>query len=195
MGICLFLRLESTSFILRFFPLVIYSTILRIYFLDPFINLMSKSLTFISILRSFIIVQISLAFLNLFMLFILSPSVSLFVVSFIKYILTSCFPLTRLFSSILFTIFSFFVSTFIYGLSRISCSTNSFQNFFCHFCFLCFSFFLSFFIYFFYFLFLSSSVSVSILFINFISSFMLTLSIILNQSITSFTFSSFIVLT
>ena len=54
MGICLFLRLESTSFILRFFLLVIYSTVLRIYFLDPFINLMSKSLTFISILSSFI---------------------------------------------------------------------------------------------------------------------------------------------
>ena len=54
MGICLFLRLESTSFILRFFLLVIYSTILRIDFLDSLINLMSNSLNFISVLSSFI---------------------------------------------------------------------------------------------------------------------------------------------
>ena len=50
------LRLKSTGFILRFFPLVIHSAILRTDFLDPCINLMSKLLAnwsnFISILSS-----------------------------------------------------------------------------------------------------------------------------------------------
>ena len=36
------LRFESIGSILRFFPLLIYSTILRIVFLNPFINLILK---------------------------------------------------------------------------------------------------------------------------------------------------------
>ena len=36
-AICLFVRLESIDFILSCFPMLIYSTILRIDFLDPFI--------------------------------------------------------------------------------------------------------------------------------------------------------------
>ena len=54
----LFLRPESIGFILRFFPLLIYSAILRINFLGYSNNLISKllanSLNFISILSSFI---------------------------------------------------------------------------------------------------------------------------------------------
>ena len=52
-----------------------------------------------------------------------------------SYILTYCFPLTRLFSSILFTFLSFSVPVFVFSLSNVSCSSNSFQNpFFFRYC-------------------------------------------------------------
>ena len=64
-AICLFLRLESIGFILRFLPLHIYSAILRIDFLNPLINLMFKlsanSLNFISI-PSFLLIFLILLF-------------------------------------------------------------------------------------------------------------------------------------
>lgn len=63
--ICLFLRLQSIGFILRFLPLHIYSAILRIDFLNPLINLMFKlsanSLNFISI-PSFLLIFLILLF-------------------------------------------------------------------------------------------------------------------------------------
>ena len=109
----MFLRLKSAGFTLRFFPLVIYSAILRICFLDTFIDLVSKSLAnslnFISILSSFITVFTSSILFNLFVLSILSFSVALFVVSFIN---------------------SIHISIFIFIFSNLSCSSNSFQNLF-----------------------------------------------------------------
>ena len=64
-AICLFSRLQSIGFILRFLPLHIYSALLKIDFLNPLINLMFKlpanSLNFISI-PSFLLIFLILFF-------------------------------------------------------------------------------------------------------------------------------------
>ena len=119
----MFLRLISTRFILRLFSLVIHSAILRIYFWDLLINLMSKLLAnllnFISILSFFYF----FCFFNLFIFSILGPYFSLFVIYFINSLLIS-YPF------VLFTYFSFSVPVFKSSLFSLSCSSKPFITFF-----------------------------------------------------------------